>query len=168
MEQRYRGLHGGVVPGFRFAQSGLRLLKEEKMKVPDEVRKTVAFVAYENKSTNELVPVGSVFFLGHDPQDGASTSSRMYAVTARHVIDGLRKRGCSDAVIRLNMKKGEAPPLGAVFVPLDSWFVHPKDEKIDVAGMAAICSGTVSSSVPGVLLLAAKAAVFGVFGTFAW
>ena len=57
------------------------------MRVPDQVRKAVGFIGYEDKRNGEIVPVGSFFFLGHDPHPGEKFSPKMYAVTARHVID---------------------------------------------------------------------------------
>jgi hypothetical protein len=63
------------------------------MKIPDEVRKTVAFIGYQNKTNGETVSVGSMFFLGHDPAEGTTPSPRVYAVTARHIISGLRAKG---------------------------------------------------------------------------
>jgi hypothetical protein len=33
------------------------------MRVRDEIRKTVAFIGYEDKQNGNFVPVGSIFFL---------------------------------------------------------------------------------------------------------
>ena len=56
----------------------------------------------------------------------------MYAVTARHVIDGLKRTGLEEGVLRLNRKAS-----GDTFinhnVPLSHWFVHPSDISNDVA-----------------------------------
>jgi hypothetical protein len=103
------------------------------MKVPDEVRKTVGFIAYQDQLSKQLVPVGSIFFLGHNPKEGASVSPRMYAVTARHVIDELRKKGVLESLIRLNSKDTEETPTGTVSVLVEQWFFHPTDATIDVA-----------------------------------
>jgi hypothetical protein len=61
----------------------------KKMKIPDEIRKTVAFVAYEDKRTGVITPVGSCFFLGRDPEEGRTSSPRVYVVTALS-----RRRSC--------------------------------------------------------------------------
>jgi hypothetical protein len=106
--------------------------REGKMKIPDEVRKTVGFITFENKKNGHIVPVGSFFFLGHEPKQGATTSSRMYAVTARHIIDKLGKNGVAETVLRLNPKTQNAP-LITITIPLSNWFVHPSDKSIDVA-----------------------------------
>lgn len=102
------------------------------MKVPDEVRKTVGFVAYKSKLSGDVVPVGSFFFLGHDPNDGTSTSRKMYAVTARHIVDALKAKGRADLTLRLNPKEAGAPLIN-VMTRLDQWFVHPSNTTIDVA-----------------------------------
>ena len=100
------------------------------MKVPDQVRKTVAFVTYKNQQTGQLTPVGSVFFIGPDPPQGMDNSQRVYAVTARHVVDGLKMLGVEDTHLRLNLHKGG---LTKTTVPLKNWFVHPRDASLDVA-----------------------------------
>ncbi len=63
------------------------------MKIPNEILKAVGFICYEDQINNQLVPVGSVFFFGHDAKPGTNFSSRVYAVTALHVIQGLKSRG---------------------------------------------------------------------------
>jgi hypothetical protein len=102
------------------------------MRVPDEVRKSVGFIGYEDKRNGEFVPAGSFFFLGHDTKDGETISPKVYFVTAGHVIDELGKRGCRDAILRLNTKDPSAP-LMRIAAPLAGWFVHPYDQSIDVA-----------------------------------
>jgi hypothetical protein len=56
----------------------------------------------------------------------------MYAITARHVIDGLRSHGITNAVLRLNPRSADAP-LITISIPLDKWVFHPTDNSIDVA-----------------------------------
>jgi hypothetical protein len=99
------------------------------MKIPDEIRKTVGFITYENKISGEITPVGTSFFLGHNPGEGKTTSPKVYAVTARHVVDEMRKKGVKELILRLNSKGG----LLNVYVSIDKWFVHPSDRSIDVA-----------------------------------
>ena len=105
------------------------------MRVPDIVREAVGFIGYEDKRNGEIVPIGSFFFLGHDPNPGETISPKVYAVTARHVIDALRRRGVEDAILRLNPKIAGAP-LITIPMPIEKWFVHPTDESIDVAATA--------------------------------
>jgi hypothetical protein len=80
-----------------------------------------------------VIPVGTCFFLGHDPKEDAPTvSPRVYAVTARHVVDKLRKLGRRDLTLRLN-RRDPAADVMPITIPLDEWFVHPSDASIDVA-----------------------------------
>lgn len=102
------------------------------MRVPDEVRKTVGYVAYQDQTNGQIVPVGSMFFLGHDPKEGSDTSPTMYAVTAAHVIDQLRKKGVKETLLRLNSAIA-TDPLLTIPVAIDSWFSLPPDKNIDVA-----------------------------------
>jgi hypothetical protein len=102
------------------------------MKIPGELRKTIAFIAYENQQTGTVDPVGTVFFLGYDPPPGTSSASRVFAVTARHVIDGLKGKGCCKCVLRLNSVKKE-DGIESIEVPLENWIFHPSDKGLDVA-----------------------------------
>jgi hypothetical protein len=102
------------------------------VKIRDEIRKSVAFIGYEDQTNQEIKPIGSCFFLGHDAKEGQHFSPKVYVVTARHVIDSLRSKGATNTVIRLNPKTAAAPLISKI-VPLDSWFVHPGDGSIDVA-----------------------------------
>ena len=102
------------------------------MRVPDEIRKTVGFVAYIDQTSGESVPVGSFFFFGHDANDGQKFSPKMYVVTARHVIEKLRQRGVLAVELRLNTKGG-ANQFVTKSVPIGDWYFHPSDASIDVA-----------------------------------
>jgi hypothetical protein len=102
------------------------------VKIPDEIRKAVAFVAFENKTTGEIDPVGSCFFLGHNAPEGQTTSPKMYVVTARHVIDKLQKKGVKETFLRLN-SKSVPPPFLAACIPIEEWYAHPSDKTIEVA-----------------------------------
>ena len=100
------------------------------MKIPDAVRKTVGFVAYENKISGQIIPAGSCFFIGHDPKDGTSTSAKVYVATAAHVISALNSKGAKEVVLRLNKK---SDGLESIRIPIEKWFTHPTDKNIDVA-----------------------------------
>lgn len=73
------------------------------MKVPDEVRKCVCFIGFENKITSSVSLVGTGFFFGllNEDQNAVKLS---YVVTARHVIEGLTKRGIDRILLILNGK----------------------------------------------------------------
>jgi hypothetical protein len=102
------------------------------MKIPTEVLKAVGFVCYQDQTSRNLVPVGSCFFLCHDPPAGSNVSSCVYAVTALHVIQGLKSKGVTDTYLRLN-PKAPNQNLIAVHVPLVKWTSHSTDKSIDVA-----------------------------------
>lgn len=102
------------------------------MKIPDQIRKTVAFIAYVDQRDHSVRPVGSAFFVGPDPLPGTQSASRVFAVTARHVIEGLRRKGCTECVLRLNPVAVERDVI-SITVPLDRWMFHPTDASVDVA-----------------------------------
>ena len=102
------------------------------MKIPDEIRKTVAFVCYENKNTGAITPVGSCFFLGSDQEPGQNFFKKVYVVTARHVIDAFRDKGIEQTILRLNSRDAN-PPLITHVIPIQNWFVHSAGKTIDVA-----------------------------------
>jgi hypothetical protein len=102
------------------------------MKIPDELRKAVGFIAFENMTNAQIVPVGSFFFLGHDPKPGETFSRKVYAVTAHHVIDALQRRGIQNVILRLNPKDQKADIINKK-VPVANWFRHRTDQSIDVA-----------------------------------
>jgi hypothetical protein len=98
------------------------------MRVPDNVSKCVAFLAYVNHATGEHVPVGSAFFLGR--ADERPKADPVYVVTAKHVISGLKRKGVEAIELIVNLKDGGR---GKVDLPLANWFVDPEDRTKDVA-----------------------------------
>jgi hypothetical protein len=94
-------------------------------KVPEEVRKCVGFIQYQSGAG--LKVTGTVFFLGWE-QEGEHF---FYAVTAKHVIDRIRKGGVDgDVYLRLNLRDGGAT---TVQIPVARWFYHPTDPATDLA-----------------------------------
>jgi hypothetical protein len=104
------------------------------MQIPDEVRKAVGFIAYRHHKTGDLVPVGSVFFVGPDHPTRPREVAKTFAVTARHVIDGLRSKGLTSSFLRLNSKV-EGEPFVSIEIPLDHWSFDQTDDAIDVAAI---------------------------------
>jgi hypothetical protein len=97
------------------------------MRVPDEILKCAAFLAYE--SVDGLRLAGTAFFLGRDLD--SRDYQAVYLVTAKHVIDGIRESAISDRVfIRLNQTGASAVSVAS---NLDSWVPHPDDPFVDVA-----------------------------------
>ena len=93
------------------------------MKIDDGVRKAVLFVGLR-MADGTFVLKGTAFLLG-------VAEDLQFLVTARHVIDGIRRAGLEVVWIRIN-------PVGngdAFWAPtqLESWVVHATDATVDVA-----------------------------------
>lgn len=97
------------------------------MKVRDDIRKCVVFIGYR-VADGSMRLAGSAFFLGK----GGDTdkASDVFLVTARHVIDGIRKLGLNEVYLRANVKGGESAwaKCGS-----NEWLFHPTDQSVDVA-----------------------------------
>ena len=102
------------------------------MKIPQNVIKTVAFIAYRDRQTNEAVPVGSCFFVGQQDSPEQAVASRVFVVTAKHVIESLRSKGCESCLLRLN-PIDRRRKLIELEIPIERWRFHPSDENVDVA-----------------------------------
>lgn len=100
------------------------------MPIPDEVRKCVAFLAY--KTPEGISLAGTVFFVGIQiPTPKYPELSFSYAVTAKHVIDAIKKNSIDGTVyLRMNFKDDGAKLLGS---RLEDWRFHPSDNSVDVA-----------------------------------
>lgn len=95
------------------------------MRVPNNVRKCVAFVGYEMANGSNRM-AGSGFFLLRRHGDNRATT---FFVTAKHVIDKIRSLGVESPQIRFNVKDGQSVWLSA---PFDMWRYHPEDDTVDV------------------------------------
>jgi hypothetical protein len=115
--------------GFGMIRSSLRYYgrRIDAMKIPDAIRRCVAFVGFRN-ANGIMVNAGTCFFLNHDATPDINF---MYSITAKHVIDGIRDRGCSEVFVRLNYK-GQANARWSS-TPIDEWRCHPDDDTTDVA-----------------------------------
>lgn len=96
------------------------------MIVPDKLRRCVAFIGYQ-MADNSFRMAGSVFFLGQEQENGKAEP--VYAITARHVIDGIRSLGLDKVWLRVNFTDGQARWM---ITELDQWFYDP-DQYTDVA-----------------------------------
>ena len=96
------------------------------MNIPDDIRKCVAFIGAKNNGKD--IFLGSVFFIGKENEEGKSDN--IYAVTARHVIDTIKRNNIHNVLIRINKTQG-----GTTWVETatSGWFTHPSDNSIDVA-----------------------------------
>jgi hypothetical protein len=102
-------------------------------KIPDEVRKCVAYACY--KSKNNCEPWGTVFFVAYEIEHVehgklAYMPRWTYAVTSRHVIENIKKRGIDGNVhLAMNSKDGVT---AIVQMPISSW-QFPAGDRSDVA-----------------------------------
>ena len=97
------------------------------MIVPDKVRKCVVFLGFRMAS-GEFRLAGSAFFIGKDT--GTETAMDVFLVTARHVIDGIRKLGIDKVFVRANTTSGTS-----LWAECEStaWLFHPTDSSVDIA-----------------------------------
>lgn len=98
------------------------------MRVPDKIRKCVAFIGCKNPTDQSFMPMGTVFFLA-EPIN--SDKHFRYAVTAKHVIDKLRDMAAEKVCIRFNLRTS-----GTIETEnsINDWFFHPTNAKgVDVA-----------------------------------
>jgi len=97
------------------------------MLVPDEVRKCVVFVCYKDKDNIKLA--GTAFFVSIPSV--IEGKSYPYLVTARHVIEAIKKRSIDNKVyFRINQKDN---PTVLLPTDLNQWKYHPNLQNVDVA-----------------------------------
>lgn len=76
------------------------------MQIPDELLKTVAYVAYKDRKA-EYCWAGSVFFVGSPDPLVNGRCNRVFAVTALHVIEGICHLRPNETIyLRVNLKTG--------------------------------------------------------------
>ncbi|MCH8840451.1 MAG: hypothetical protein IH831_07185 [Planctomycetes bacterium] len=99
------------------------------MQIPDEIRKCVAFVAYEKpvRASAERVICGTGFVTGVRIE-GEEDRVAFFFVTAKHIIDKAEKNGTGKTYLRFNNKSG-----GFLWVDVlkQAWIRHP-DSAVDV------------------------------------
>jgi hypothetical protein len=96
------------------------------MQIPKEIRKGVVFLGYRDSAGMERF-AGTAFYVGRTIALGYGFT---YLVTAKHVIDGIRRKGTDQVLMRVNQTKGKAV---WVDTPIDHWLPHPTDSSVDVA-----------------------------------
>lgn len=97
------------------------------MIISDEFRRCVVFLGYR-MADGQFRLAGSAFFFGR--QTSATQADNVFLITARHVVDGIRKKGLVEVYVRANTKAG-----GTVWAKtqLSDWRFHPTDQSVDVA-----------------------------------
>jgi hypothetical protein len=101
-----------------------RTARTPHMRVPDSIRKCVAFIGYK-------LADGTPWFAGSGLFFGDDTTEPKYAfiITAKHVIKELQKRGLTEVWLRVNTRSG-----GCDWTSTDlSKWSFPEDASLDVA-----------------------------------
>jgi hypothetical protein len=94
------------------------------MKVQENIKKCVAFVALQ-MADGTIRLVGTVFFIVRDKQK----HNYSYAVTAKHVIEGIKNKGLEKVFLRMNLKDGQ---VGLFATNISDWIYH-NDVNVDIA-----------------------------------
>ncbi|MGD0138428.1 MAG: hypothetical protein ABSD28_06085 [Tepidisphaeraceae bacterium] len=101
------------------------------MLVPELVRDCVAFVGYWESPKEFKIGATAFFTIVDLPGGQGPLASATYVVTAKHVINAIRKRSFNQKVIlRINCVGQTTMDIES---PCDEWITHPKDENVDVA-----------------------------------
>jgi hypothetical protein len=94
------------------------------MRVDDQIKKCVAFVALQ-KADKSYVFVGTVFFVARNNTE----NKHSYAITAKHVIEGIKSKGLEKVFLRVNLTTGQT---GIIETEANQWIYH-SDENVDIA-----------------------------------
>src|SRR5687768_6466624 len=102
------------------------------MRIDDKIAKSVAFVGHRLPDPNQIKLQGTIFFVQRSLPEAWNL---IYAVTARHVIQGIERKGYDTVMFRLNQLNGRA--VGHE-VPIKDWYFHPEESEVDVAALPFI------------------------------
>jgi hypothetical protein len=105
------------------------------VRIPDPIKNCVAFIHYRRAMADPPRTGGTAFFVGMVGQ--GPSNAPIYAVTARHVIEGCYQNSQDGKIlIRANIRGS-----GTEFIETNStdWIYHPTDETVDVAVLAISC-----------------------------
>ncbi len=107
--------------------------------VPNEVKKTVAFI-YAKNSENKLAPLGTGFFIGVPVSNSnPNGESFIYFITAKHVLKDNTEKFFSEVYVRLNKRDSSSEILRLPIVTdgkMKNIFTHD-DETVDIAVIPA-------------------------------
>ena len=95
------------------------------MQIPDEIRKCVVFICY--KAIDGIKLAGTAFFMG--VQLEIPGPEVIYLITARHIIEEIKKQSIDQKVyLRMNLKNEPAKLVGT---QIERWKLHPKESNIE-------------------------------------
>jgi hypothetical protein len=99
------------------------------MLVPDHVRDCVVFVGYE-KSHGAFEPLGTGFLVARPIEGTGNRENAAYCVTAKHVIDDVKKCSAAKVLLRMNLTGKGAECIETEWA---DWVYHPGGGVVDVA-----------------------------------
>jgi hypothetical protein len=102
------------------------------MDISPEIRKCVVFVGWRNP-LGVYRFAGTAFFVGKAIE--GTDKGFIYLITAKHVIDGIRDKGCDKVGVRVNLKNQNAT---WVETEIQSWNFHPDELSLDVVDVAVM------------------------------
>src|ERR1700736_1209373 len=95
------------------------------MRVPDQIRKCVAFIGYK-MADDSFELAGSALFFGDDSVE----PKYAYVITAKHIIKGIREKyGLTDIWLRVNTKSRGCD---WICTQVSRW-IFSEDASLDVA-----------------------------------
>jgi len=100
---------------------------DTNMRIPNWVRKCVVFLAYRD-DTGKVYLAGTGFLVFRPVSD--IVGGFVYLVTAAHVIQGIKDKGCDKVFIRIDFKDGTGK---WAETDVGQWIFHPTDPLVDVA-----------------------------------
>jgi hypothetical protein len=104
------------------------------MLVPNHVRDCVIFVGREVNPTNDGTPdfslCGTAFLVARPVTGTNGEEFATYLVTAKHVIDGIKKDGGYRVWLRMNLSGGK---FDWIHTSLSDWLYHPGGALVDAA-----------------------------------
>jgi hypothetical protein len=106
---------------------------EPPVRIPLAIENCVVFLAA--KHADGKYTLGGTGFWVNRRTSLLPNQAWSFLVTARHIIDKIRKLGCDTIGMRVNLKDGNAI---WVDIPIDSspanrWYTHPTEESCDIA-----------------------------------
>jgi hypothetical protein len=100
------------------------------MLVPDELLKTVVFLAYNEPSGMKFA--GTAFLIGIPFGNGKPDKVHEYLVTAKHVIKKIEQDSSDKlALVRINITGGNSPMM--METKVGDWVSHPDDPFVDIS-----------------------------------
>ena len=114
------------------------------MQIPDDIRKSVAFVCYHATTGSDALSLAGTAFYVIVPSEVKYTFG--YIVAAKHVIVGIQQKSVDGNVfIRANCNDGTSSIIQSL---VSDWKFHPDDPSVNVAVMPGFLEQDVFDTRP--------------------